>query len=659
MRFLVVSLLVASSVARSGLRIRELGGLDLTESIKDIVSAGNIKDLSNTEIFENIENSENVSNYDGLESVDNAERAEAVEDGDTGPPNKGGGGGGQRPQQTKPQQPRPQDGQQNKPPPQQPKSQPRPPQQQPRPQHQEQTKPPPQQQPRPQYQEQPKAHPQQQQQPKPQHQEQTKLPPQQQPRPQYQEQPKAHPPQQQQPKPQHQEQAEPKSHHNDPKPQPRPQQPPQGNNNGGRPGEGSKPPQGGNNSGRPDGRGKDKKPPNWNNAGQTGGDSKPLSWNNGRKSGGSRDNKPPNWTNGARPGDTRPDKKPKDHPDPKPENRPDPRYNSGKPWDNKIGESRPWDYNKPGEKRPNNGDQRGEFRPQDWNGGNRGGDNRPGSVNNNGWKDYKPRPDDKHPDWNNGKGSDWGRGINWGGNNNNGGYYGYGFDDWMRGQPWGWNQYGNDGGWRDGKHPQYVTIQSDPLWDWNRPGYYEPYFVTFNLPKPTWADIPFIPVVTVEAPPPVAPFTPYDPGCRTVETTIHIDTTTEATFTSTITDAPEGTVTVYQDKDGQEYTYGASTIYEVYIYTTTQSIDLVGIGLDCPFSASPDTYGASPDDSWVPLPEDSAASWLPAGVPIASDPNIWKKQEFAVEPNRKMRRTPRTMAARALPAYVEARATPA
>lgn len=62
--------------------------------------------------------------------------------------------------------------------------------------------------------------------------------------------------------------------------------------------------------------------------------------------------------------------------------------------------------------------------------------------------------------------------------------------------------------------------------------------------------------------------------------------------------------------DGQLYTYGASTIYEVYIYTTTQSIDLVGPGTKC----------------------------------LAK---------------RKMRRTPRTMAARAVPAFVEARATPA
>jgi hypothetical protein len=169
--------------------------------------------------------------------------------------------------------------------------------------------------------------------------------------------------------------------------------------------------------------------------------------------------------------------------------------------------------------------------------------------------------------------------------------------------------------------------------DWNRPGYYEPYYVTSYIPEPTWADAPFYPIITIEAPQPVAPLEPYDvspstpipfrnpkltqkqPGCQAVETTMHSETITEATYTSTITDAPDGAVTVYSDVDGQEYTYGASTIYEVYIYTTTQSIDLVGPGLECP---------------------------------------AIKQKKM-----KKMRRTPRTMAARAMPAFVEARATPA
>lgn len=42
-------------------------------------------------------------------------------------------------------------------------------------------------------------------------------------------------------------------------------------------------------------------------------------------------------------------------------------------------------------------------------------------------------------------------------------------------------------------------------------------------------------------------------------------------------------VTVYVDDQNQSYTYGASTIYEVYIYTTTQDIDIVGMGVQCPF----------------------------------------------------------------------------
>lgn len=134
---------------------------------------------------------------------------------------------------------------------------------------------------------------------------------------------------------------------------------------------------------------------------------------------------------------------------------------------------------------------------------------------------------------------------------------------------------------------------------------------------------------------------------------MHTDTITEATYTSTITDAPDGAVTVYQDVDGQEYTYGASTIYEVYIYTTTQSIDLVGQGLDCP-------DGTVVDNSWGEIPngpsQDGEIPWIP-GAPLADGPDI-KKQKNVVEPKRKMRRMPRTMAARALPAYVEASTTP-
>jgi hypothetical protein len=54
----------------------------------------------------------------------------------------------------------------------------------------------------------------------------------------------------------------------------------------------------------------------------------------------------------------------------------------------------------------------------------------------------------------------------------------------------------------------------------------------------------------------------------------------EVTYTSTITDAPDGMVTIYEAEDGSQFTYGASTIYEVYIYTTTQDIDLLGWACD-------------------------------------------------------------------------------
>lgn len=187
------------------------------------------------------------------------------------------------------------------------------------------------------------------------------------------------------------------------------------------------------------------------------------------------------------------------------------------------------------------------------NNGNRPGDKPRGGDRNPPWGNG-PRPGDRKPDWNNGKGSDWGRG----------GEY-------------GWNNVGGrDGGWRDGRQPQFTTIGYNPGWNWNQPNYYEPVYYTSYIPTPTW-EVPSYPIITIEAPPIAQP----DPGCVVVPTTQHTVTETEATYTSTITEAPNGAVTVYVDQDGQQYTYGASTIYEVYVYTTTQSIDLVGDGLQC------------------------------------------------------------------------------
>jgi len=40
-------------------------------------------------------------------------------------------------------------------------------------------------------------------------------------------------------------------------------------------------------------------------------------------------------------------------------------------------------------------------------------------------------------------------------------------------------------------------------------------------------------------------------------------------------------LTVYLDDNNVPYTYGARTVYEVYIYTTTQGIDLIGQAYDC------------------------------------------------------------------------------
>jgi len=135
--------------------------------------------------------------------------------------------------------------------------------------------------------------------------------------------------------------------------------------------------------------------------------------------------------------------------------------------------------------------------------------------------------------------------------------------------------------------------------------------VTSYVPTPTWNNVPYYSTITLEGPTPQIPYAPT-PGCSDVPTTQHTDTITEATYTSTITEAPDGVVTVYADTDGQQYTYGASTIFEVYIYTTTQSIDVIGTTIQC---------------------------------------NAKNKRRRAT-------RTPRTAAALAVPAYVEVTPTP-
>jgi hypothetical protein len=63
-----------------------------------------------------------------------------------------------------------------------------------------------------------------------------------------------------------------------------------------------------------------------------------------------------------------------------------------------------------------------------------------------------------------------------------------------------------------------------------------------------------------------------------VETTQQSTIVTEATYYSTITEVPSDIVTIYVGINGETSTEGRSTIYEVYIYTTTQTVDYVGDG---------------------------------------------------------------------------------
>lgn len=73
MRFLAVSLLAASTAARSSLRVRELGGLNVTVFTKDVVNADTTNGLGNVRTLENVESSND------LESVGNTPSAEAAE----------------------------------------------------------------------------------------------------------------------------------------------------------------------------------------------------------------------------------------------------------------------------------------------------------------------------------------------------------------------------------------------------------------------------------------------------------------------------------------------------------------------------------------------------------------------------------------------------
>jgi hypothetical protein len=103
---------------------------------------------------------------------------------------------------------------------------------------------------------------------------------------------------------------------------------------------------------------------------------------------------------------------------------------------------------------------------------------------------------------------------------------------------------------------------------------------TSYVPVPVW-ELPPLPAITIQGPTLAIP----RPGCSQVPTTQHTVTVTDATFTSTITEAPpDGVVTVYYGEDGQLSTYGASTVYEVYIYTTTQEVDIIGSGVACGIS---------------------------------------------------------------------------
>jgi hypothetical protein len=93
-----------------------------------------------------------------------------------------------------------------------------------------------------------------------------------------------------------------------------------------------------------------------------------------------------------------------------------------------------------------------------------------------------------------------------------------------------------------------------------------------------------------------------------------------------MTYAPNGVVTLYVDPaDSATYAYGASTIYEVYIYTTTQNMDVIGYGTQCggaPASIPPDyppTFPAPyPTGDLAPYPNGNRVPFTP--IPDGSFP---------------------------------------
>jgi hypothetical protein len=183
--------------------------------------------------------------------------------------------------------------------------------------------------------------------------------------------------------------------------------------------------------------------------------------------------------------------------------------------------------------------------------------------------------------------------------------------------------YNNNAPWRGGRPP--------PV-----------YATTSYIPYPTW-DVPRWPGITIQGP--ILPIPRVSsqiihliqynaliillkPGCSQVPTTSHAITTTDATFTSTITEAPaDGVLTVYYGDDNQLSTWGMSTFYEVYVYTTTQDVDIIGSGIACGISWGIKTVEApqpgpasilavaTPTDA-APVPSQAAASPVVEAAPV-------------------------------------------
>jgi hypothetical protein len=159
-----------------------------------------------------------------------------------------------------------------------------------------------------------------------------------------------------------------------------------------------------------------------------------------------------------------------------------------------------------------------------------------------------------------------------------------------------WNGDPNPGVWVNPLPPRTIyTTWNPPVW--NPPVYtnWDPAYTTWDPAytswdsayyptyTPPWANLPppYIPPVTVTVDLPALP----SYGCNYVPVTYPSNIITTATYTDSITQPPpDAMITIYVDpNNGQTSTdWGpVETVYEVYVYETTATVDMVSTTTQC------------------------------------------------------------------------------